>query len=211
LKYYLRSLFRNSYNLVYYGVDSPRYGERIFIDPFGCTKFLSPVNVKSYFGGVRHASGKVFSSWPSQFIQSLDDNPVLRYSRKHFLLGESWQQSGAIDFMMENIKKSPNGASDNCRNIDDVLNRFHELDMAWQEVQSMGRLKTRKEINPKNFREIGGILIHLGPGGEPIFSGAGCHRFAMALALGKPFPAQLGCVHITALEALTHYRKPPAN
>ena len=58
-----------------------------------------------------------------------------------------------------------------------------------------------------NFRERGGILVHIGSDGEPCFAGAGYHRFAIAKILNLRFPAQIGCVHIEALDHLDEYRQ----
>jgi hypothetical protein len=121
----------------------------------------------------------------------------------------SWSDAGAIDFMLDKIAISRTGVSDGCRNYDDVIKRFETLDHIWAKLSQDGRLPCREELIPSNFRELGGVLIHLGPGGEPIFSGAGCHRFAMALLLGAPFPAQLGCVHETAVRQLPKFRSEP--
>ncbi|EON90643.1 hypothetical protein MARLIPOL_17888 [Marinobacter lipolyticus SM19] len=108
--------------------------------------------------------------------------------------------------MLGRIAVSPTGVTDKCRTPEDVAKRFQVLDAIWGDVSNRGSLPSRKDLEPTNFREVGGVLMHLGPGGEPIFSGAGCHRFAMALMMDRPFPAQLGVVHVSALANLRDYR-----
>ncbi|MEX0605677.1 MAG: hypothetical protein WD623_11175 [Marinobacter sp.] len=110
--------------------------------------------------------------------------------------------------MMGKIAISPTGVTDKCRTLQDVEKRFDTLDAMWSEISARGSFPSRLEFIPDNFREVGGILMHLGPGGEPVFSGAGCHRFAMAMMLDTPFPAQLGIIHISALEHLPALRRP---
>jgi len=208
LKHVSRSLLRTAYNFLVFKEIVPLYGELIWVDPKKCVTFLDDSYFKEYFGlRLRQASGLVVNTWPERYVRSIKEHPKVVYCLSHWIGGKTWREAGAVDFMLENIALSPSGCVDDCQNELEVLERFFALDKVWLAVQNKGRLLTRKEIFPNNFREIGGILIHLGPGGVPIFSGAGCHRFAMALALGKPFPAQLGCVHISALDSLAKYRK----
>lgn len=63
------------------------------------------------------------------------------------------------------------------------------------------------ELFPGQNRELGGIEIHIGPEGEPIFGDSGNHRLAMALVLGLPrIPAMLGFVHEDGFGRLADYR-----
>lgn len=205
--YLLRLLNTDFYNHIFYGAESARFAESIWIPPDRCDYYINPKQFRSFFGsGARRMSGVIVKKWPDHLHQNISQNQAVRYCLAHWVEGQSWQDAGAVDCMLENIARSPKGVSDNCRNEQDVLNRFSALDEAWQAVQEKGRLMTRQEIFPDNFREVGGILMHIGPGGVPVFSGAGCHRFAMALVLGRPFPAQLGCIHISALDSLPSLR-----
>jgi hypothetical protein len=56
---------------------------------------------------------------------------------------------------------------------------------AQDDTKRSRRLKTRKELDPRNYREEGGVLICLGKGGEPLLYN-GFHRFAMSLILELP-------------------------
>jgi hypothetical protein len=106
-------------------------------------------------------------------------------------------------------KIAQTGGYDGCHSLADVRRRFDELDAVFERIQTTGRLSTRAELDPTNFREVGGVLMHIGLNGEPVFSGAGCHRFAMALLLKQPFPAQLGVVHASGLTRLKDMLAPP--
>lgn len=151
-------------------------------------------------------SGRVVPDWPSDLEQAFENHPKLTYCWKHWREGKSWLGAGAIDFMLGRIAVSPTGVTDKCRTPEDVERRFKQLDDIWAEISARGSMPSRQELTPNNFREVGGVLVHLGPGGVPVFSGAGCHRFAMALMLDVPFPAQLGCVHVSALKHLPDFR-----
>ncbi|MDO6825231.1 hypothetical protein [Marinobacter sp. 2_MG-2023] len=111
--------------------------------------------------------------------------------------------------MLREISVSKTGVVDDCRTPEDVIERYRKLDSIWSDVKQRGSLPSRATLDANNFREVGGVLMHIGPGGEPIFSGAGCHRFAMALMLKTPFPAQIGIVHRSALEILPQLRSCP--
>jgi hypothetical protein len=196
--------FRNSF---FYGGKSPKFAELIWVNSVDVRRYISPLNCIDFFKRKpRRMSGRVVRDWPIA-TDVINDNAAVDYCLRHWRGGLSWSDSGAIDFMMRSIEKSEGRVSDGCRNIEDIHRRFKNLDDAWAVVNRDGRLMTRQEMYPSTFRELGGVLIHLGPGGEPFFSGAGCHRFAMAVARQLVFPAQLGCVHVSALKALEQLRK----
>jgi hypothetical protein len=102
---------------------------------------------------------------------------------------------------MMNLISNNGGQYDDCLNLSDVKARLSKLDEIFELAIKNGRLSSRAEVDLNGFREVGGILIHIGPDGEPVFSGAGCHRMAMAILLGQPFPAQLGVVHVNGLNS----------
>ncbi|MDX1551151.1 MAG: hypothetical protein R3198_00890 [Marinobacter sp.] len=207
IKYKLRAFWIDAFNWLRFGPRAPRYAERIWVNPAHCSRYIEAADLADYFGSrVRQMSGKVVSDWPVSLEQPFENHPKLTYCWSRWRDGKSWNDAGAIDFMLGRIAVSPTGVTDQCRTPDDVQRRFENLDKIWADVRSRGALPSRGELVPGNFREVGGVLMHIGPGGEPIFSGAGCHRFAMALMLDKPFPAQIGIVHVSALDALSGLR-----
>lgn len=207
IKYQLRAFWIDVFNRFRFGSQAPRYAERIWVNPAQCQYYIEAADLAAHFGSsVRQLSGRVVADWPSSLEQSFDKHPKLTYCWSHWRDGKSWDDAGAIGFMLGRIAVSPTGVTDQCRTPKDVERRFESLDAIWAEVKGRGSLPSRRDLVPDNFREVGGVLMHVGPGGEPVFSGAGCHRFAMALMLDVPFPAQLGVVHVSALDRLPAMR-----
>ena len=109
--------------------------------------------------------------------------------------------------MMERIAER--GELDGCRSLDDVIARYERLDVMFERVTREKRLRTMSEVRPDNFRERGGVYIHIGRHNNPIFGGGGCHRLAMAITLGiDEIPAQVGVVHPDALARWGSFRQP---
>lgn len=208
LKYRVRAFKTDTLNRLRYGPEAPRYAERVWIDPAACSRYIEAADLAARMGtGSRQLSGRVVKQWPIDLEQSFDRHPKLSYCWAHWRDGQSWEEAGAIEFMMSRIRVSPTGITDQCRTREDVIRRFETLETIWKDARSRGVIASQGELYPENFREVGGILMHLAPGGEPVFSGAGCHRFAIAMLLGSPFPAQLGCVHVSALPMLQGLRR----
>lgn len=117
----------------------------------------------------------------------------------------TWDETGIIAQMLEKIER--NGKVDRLKNEEDVRVRYQELDNLFTETRKEMRLKTRAELIPGNFREEGGILIHIGPDGKLVFGMKGHHRLAMALTLElKQIPVQIGVVHFSAVSTLKTLR-----
>ena len=130
------------------------------------------------------------------------ENPKIQYCLAHWRDGESWEDSGAVDFHMEAIEKR--GEIDHCRNIHDVNERLRGLDVIWQNVVRDRRLMSARQTSKYGFREVGGIFVHLGPKGQPIFGGGGNHRLGIAIAAElEIIPCQVGAVHPDGLKVLT--------
>jgi hypothetical protein len=112
--------------------------------------------------------------------------------------GFAWEDTGAYADLRAHIAAS--GRRHQGRSIDDVVERYEELDRIFAQVREEGRLRTSTELDPRAIRESAGILLHVGREGRVLFNGSGgCHRLAMALALRLPtVPAQVGAVHARA-------------
>lgn len=206
-KHFFRALVTDTRNRLHHGKRAPKYGERLYIDVRQVRFYLPSDAVSLQFGvRLRQASGRVVSTWPEAQLRPVEDHPKVQYCLRHWLEGASWEASGAYDYMMGRIRDSARGRFDGCASLDDVRARYAALDKLFTEFQRGIGFKSMSELDAHAYREVGGVVVHIGPGGEPVFGGAGAHRFAMGRALGLVIPVQIGLVHETAVDLLNPYR-----
>jgi hypothetical protein len=197
----VRAVRRDVGNVLRHGARAPRRAERIWVDPHA---------VRETFAGFDTAdSGRVIGGeWPRR-TRSVDEYYKLHACRRRWVDGVGWTDTGIFDELLERIRID--GDVDGCRTIEDLEQRYRRLDEIYEAVRCERRLRSRDELPGPTFREAGGVLVHIGDRGQPIFGHRGGHRFVMALLLNLAvIPAQLGVVHPAGLSALSHYRRPPA-
>jgi hypothetical protein len=210
-KHSFRAVVRDGVNRLKFGPDAPRYGERIYIKANRCLYHLPSSALEANFHRrLRQSSGKVVHCWPESDLTLVHEHQKIRFCLDHWLSGLDWEQTGAFEYMMGRIQESPEGHFDGCKSLNDVKARYQRLDDLFKSLEGGGPFLSMEQLLPGNFREVGGVLFHLGPDGEPVFGGGGAHRFAMAIAKKLTIPAQLGLVHRAALDRLTEYRQKPA-
>jgi hypothetical protein len=191
---------RDIINISHYGRNAPKYAELIWVNP-SHIKFILPH--KSYFLDLI-CSGWVTTIKRFYTFRNLDDVDAIRSSYAHWVCGVPWQETADYISCLEIIRKGMRFK--NCKSEEDLLHRFENLDRIFQETRRTMRLKTQKELNPKAFREEGGILVGIGENGEPLLI-EGYHRVSIASILGLPsIPAQLGPVDKLAIDRLKGYR-----
>jgi hypothetical protein len=172
-----------------FGRAAPRSFEIVWFDATSCHPSID-------LG--RRANGLVEGEHWDRFAEPLDQHPILRTCAGRWRDGLSREGSGAYDLVIERIRLA-GGPIDHYSDVDDVRRRYEALDVVFHQVEREGRLRTRKDVDPRTFREQGGIDLHVGRGGTVIFGGHGCHRLAMAKVLGlRSSPAQVGVVHRNA-------------
>lgn len=175
-----------------HGRDAPRWAEQIWVDPRACTLVATDVD-----SGRRRSGQVVGGTWG---VAPLETVAKVRMAEEHWRTGVSWKEVGAFDYIMENLARL--SQHDGYRTTDDVDRRFEYLDAVFDTVRREGRLRPRSEGPGRTLRENGGVYMHVGGDGEPVFGNGGCHRLAMARVLGlTQIPAQLGAVHPDALSA----------
>lgn len=197
------ALFRDGQNRIRYGSNAPRFAECLWIDPQRVEHFDLLFARRS-----RWNSGRVIEGdWPNDYLQPIRKDPILRTSISRWVEGLSWKATGEVERMERAI--AARGPLHGCRTKEDILRRCADLDEVFATIQREGRLRTQDEVERNAFREMGGIGMHIGPGGVPIRAGNGRHRFAMALILQLPrIPVRVGLVHRSALPHLLEYRRP---
>lgn len=193
----LRALQIDGKNRKIYGEGAPRFAELLWIPTACLTNSLKLGSSKD--------SARIIHHWPSGSVVPVSELPSIRACLAHWRDGVPWEETGIFQQMLEKI--DADGKVDRLRTRDDVEERYRNLDELYSKVAAAGGLSPRGELIPGNFREEGGILVHIGPKGEPFFGKKGHHRLAMALALElECIPAQLGVVHATAVNNLAALR-----
>lgn len=183
---------RDLLNRINYGAGSPIACEGLYIDPNQITRVIAKTKYR------RKHSGLVADGDWDLTTTSIFKHPKYKVCYERFVVGKNWKEAGAYDVMMKRIKEKP--GFDNCYSLDDVIRRYDSIDSLYHQIKLDGKLLTRQEINNHNFKENGGILIHIDRNANFIFGGGGCHRLAIAKILQlKVIPAQVGVVHKEAL------------
>lgn len=219
---------RNLYNGTRYGRMAPKADEIVWVLPQRELRALHPAAVERMCGlPIRQASGFVVASrWPddaafviqgpppapswrdeSKDLLSWEETVKLRFhfSVEHWVRGVPWGETGALDLMEERLRL--NRSVDSCRNMHDARRRYEILDSVFEQVKREGRMRLKSGADPgKRWGGYEGIM-HIGPGGEPFFGGFSNHRLAMAFILQVPYPARIGCVHVSAIPLLHEFRK----
>lgn len=181
---------RDVRGLVEHGLGAPRYAERIWFDPSACA-FATLQFARRHSGETRAGD------WDTE-IEPVDNLAKIEFCRLHWEDGVPWEETGAFDHWA--ALSADGRVVDNCSSLDDLAERYRRLDRMFEQLRTDRRLRTRRELPGRSFRELGGIYIHVDRSGKPLFGGGGFHRFAAAQILGfTRAPAQVGVVHSAAL------------
>ncbi len=194
-------LRRDVFGRLRHGPGAPRYCEWIWVDPRTVDRLITNEAIQAATGMHRNrASGMVIDWTRIPETLPLMEQPKMMRCLRHWREGVSWEELGYIDFMATTIRHKR-------WTREQIVERFRELDEAFEETRRLGCLKTRKELDPRAFREEDGIMMHIGPGGQPFFGGNGFHRLAMAKALElERIPACVGVVDCRVLPCMERFR-----
>ncbi len=202
---------RDRLNREKYGQHAPLSCERIWIKPTEVTAYM---RIPAAVGGarrVRAESGTVVESeFPplGGFVMPLTWVGRIASCIHRWMKGGEWEDTAMYQraFKYLHETKSIGGGL----NIPEAALRIcQKYDRMYLTVDRERRLRTREELNPGNFREEGGMVIHVGPGGT-LFLGSGNRRFSISLTAGLEIvPAMVGYVHVSALRHLAALRQPP--
>ena len=154
-------------------------------------------------------SGYVVDRWPPADPVPFEQHVHVGFALARWRDGVPWAETGAYDYMLEQIARR--GRQDGCFDAADVRRRYERLDELFETVRRERRLRTRSELDPAARDEDGGILVHIGPQGEPAIGDSGKHRMTIAKLLGLDVvPARIGYVHRDALGLVPRLRGRPA-
>ncbi|ETX14751.1 hypothetical protein OCH239_20525 [Roseivivax halodurans JCM 10272] len=184
-------------NRIRFGPNAPRSDELIWIDPMQVTHVYSRKGPVAYRR--RHSGIVAGGDWDRRGTP-IDDATKVSACNRHFVDGESWEETGIVEEMMSRIDRC--GIFDGCRTREDVLARYERIDRMYDEVARTRRLEPMMDRPERFRREHGGILIHIDHDGRPLLAGNGNHRLAIGRILKLDrVPAQLGAIHIDAWSA----------
>jgi len=191
---------RDRRNQARFGLDAPRLGEMLWVDP-------SEVRHYALLGGALSGSARVHAAtWPPGRLQPIDDDPVMRTSVARWVHDLPWEDTGEVERMERAIARK--GPLKGCRTRADILRRCERLDEIYRTVERDGRLRPHAEMEPGGLRELGGIGMHIGPDGTPVRAENGRHRFAIGRILQLPkIPVRVGVVHRSDLPLLAALRR----
>lgn len=182
--------FSNIYN---YGFGAPRHSQRFYLNP---AEVECAMEVERWR---RKDTGRIVGGDWDLFIKNIDDIKKIRMVKERLLQEKTWEEAGAYEIMRELLEKHTR--YDDCASLNDIFRRYERLDGIIENIRTGRGFVTMPEIDRGNFRESGGVFIHIGRNGNFIFGHGGCHRLAIAQALGiKKIPVQVGVVHKTAVE-----------
>jgi hypothetical protein len=188
--------------LIRHGLDTPRFGERVWINPSECSNVITDLIHRRHSGEVRNGE------W-DRSTRPIESITKIRACLEHFVDGVGWADTEVYEHMLQLIDENT-GEADGCRNLDDVVDRYRRLDEVFATIRAEGRFRTRYELRDgraSRRSEVGGVFVHIGHDLTPIFGGGSCHRLAVARILALPvIPAHLGVVHSDAIrEWRTHF------
>jgi hypothetical protein len=205
----IRSIaMRNLINVMRFGLQAPRFQERIWVNPDLIEYRLSQLTRLDEFGTLYVKSGSVVPGDWDKKGYPFKDGPVFNDAINHWVNGVPWREIGVYERKLEKIKIK--GMSDGCTNYEEVISRYDKLDEVFENVKKDGRLRTQEELSGKKFilaKGRGEIEVFIDRHGDPIHGCGGNHRLAIAKILRlQLIPAKIGVVHPEGIQYLKRYR-----
>lgn len=196
-------------NKVRYGGDVPYSAERIWVNPQDVKYSVRRNRPETAKYLKRSRSGLILDGDWDLNVVPVEHGPKYKACAMHFIDGLDWSETGIYQHMTE--RAAVLGKFDECRDLDDVVKRYAGMDDLWRSIQTHG-VRPAQPVTQRRDTEPGGVFIHIGRDGQPLFGSTGNHRFAISRLIGLTLiPAQLGLVHAKAYKSglLDHYRSRP--
>ena len=153
----------------------------------------------------RVLSGRIIEQgWDTvdeSLVRPITELAVLDFARMRWIDGRDWSETNAVEWHLNNIRRSFPDPYKGTRSVDDVLRRLASLDKIFAEVRAKQHFSSRRELHFA-FRAEGSPTVHLGPG-ITVLGPNGYWRFAIAALLEIPVLGVLGICHPTRLGAAT--------
>lgn len=220
---------RNIHNKAKFGKKAPIFKEKVWIYPRIHNRLLKLEIIREHLGfsGEFTSAQIIEICWPVDQAFIITDFPKEKLKKKdwsndwsyrvkmrfkfcyeHWVNEISWQETGVYDFMQAEIE-GKNKQVDGCKNINDIIKRYEELDQVFNQVKKEGGFRAENEVDEKfakTGRSYNQTVAHIGQNGDIYLTGGGWHRFTIAYILGLPMPAMIGTVHKDALPYIDIYR-----
>ena len=136
----------------------------------------------------RHRGWVVSGDWDRQ-LSRIDDSVVYLCLRRRFIDGESWKESGYVDYAKKQIQS--NAIAWGLSSEEQIKDRCVHLDNLWKSI-SNGGYKTQQELIKENFEDVfsknvdeihprlNEIGIDIGRDGKLLWNRVGYHRLILA-------------------------------
>jgi len=177
-------ILRDIKNTFLYGFNSPKSLELLYVDP----SVITSIQAERFYKA-KDAGRIIKGEWG---VAKIPLKSIKKYQVicNKVISNLSWEDSGIFEIYKDISSYT----------LDENILRHENLSKLIDHLRSGGKFLPRKELVSKNFREDGGVIVHLDSEGELIFSGNGYHRLAIAHALNiKCMPVALGAVHENAI------------
>ena len=190
-----RALRQDSRQVIRYGLRAPRLFESVLVDPRQVSSWVS-LGEPLWRG-----SGLIRGGTWHESAEPIETNATLRYARMRFVDRMDWEEiyeqlvagRGAPTAEMMAVARLGDPRPAVREAAADRLRWFDEL---FSSVSRSRRLEARSSVAGWRFREHGGVCMHFGLSGRPIFGARGNHRFAIAYLLQlSQIPVVVGLVH----------------
>jgi hypothetical protein len=177
---------RDITNLARYGRYAPKAYQRLVIPTEEITTVLSPKRFSE------NDSARVMAGSWDKDTKPLSDTKKYQTISKALRQDLDWMESGMLELYSGSKKYSKRQLQIRYDNLANIVN----------EIRADGRIKTRKELSSFNFREYGGVSVHIGSEGRAIFAGDGYHRLALAHLINvRTIPVCICVVHEDAVKS----------
>lgn len=201
LRLYIKVLYRDSINIIKYGIKAPKYAERVWINP---THINYKIHLgKKYSGVVVNFKDIIKYNRPVSIFKDVRIQSCI----EHWVNGIPWERTKDYQNKLQQIKNSKIAWDNDCYSVRDLNEKYLKLDSIFDEIKKTRKLMIRKEINRYEFRELNSFGVNIDNNGAIYLDSGGYHRFAIAYILKlQKVPARLGCIDYRQIKKLNKYR-----
>ena len=202
LKLKMKVLLKDGFNHFIYPKFSPKFAERIWINP---NDVMGIIRLgKKYSAKVIDFNLKDFSD----MIRELHDDERIKSCIDHWINAIPWEETTDYRKKVYELKNTGKTWDNDCFSVKDLDRKYQFLDQLFMELSQTRKMLTSEQIDQNHFRELNTFGIHIGSKGELYLDSGGYHRFAIAYILKlERVPARLGAIDKRQLSKLKELRR----